>query len=54
MQDLDEGTNFIWQNNAGKYHTISATDREVIGTIYMTKDTAGKICEALNSGELTL
>jgi hypothetical protein len=53
MQDLDEGTYFIYEED-GKYYKENDIYRSNIGIIYMTKETAEKISEALNNGELIL
>jgi hypothetical protein len=53
MQDLDEGKWFIYLNNC-KYYVSCDDIREDIGKVYMTQETAEKICDALNSGELKL
>jgi hypothetical protein len=55
MQDLDEGRAYIFKCRNGKYDWFYSTlGRVSFGEIYMTEDTAEKICNALNKGELEL
>jgi hypothetical protein len=53
MQSLDEGTHYLYEDEGGYYVSMD-TEREDVGKIYMTEDTAQKIREALNSGKLEL
>jgi hypothetical protein len=55
MQDLDEGTMFIFKNSKnGKYYMDTMYGRDSLCEVYMTEKTAKKICKALNNGELKL
>jgi hypothetical protein len=55
MQNLDEGVYTVFKNGyTDKWEPGNANRRDEIGRIYMTRETAKKICDALNSGELKL
>jgi hypothetical protein len=55
MQDLNEGVYTVFRNGyTDKWEPGNANRRDEIGRIYMTRETAKKICDALNNGELEL
>jgi hypothetical protein len=56
MQDLDEGAWFIEYDEEDETYNYfyGGEERCSLAEVYMTKDTAKKICAALNSGELQL
>ena len=46
---------YILYSNSSKLHRITSDSNcRTLGTIYMSKETATKICELLNSGEIVL
>lgn len=50
-----ESNHYIYRNNTlNKYETRLSVNRNIPCNVYMTKECAVKICEMLNSGEVTL
>jgi hypothetical protein len=55
MQDLDEGTFYIVFDKAiNKYFRMNDPNKYSIAEVYMTEDTAVRICEALNNKDIKL
>jgi hypothetical protein len=53
MQSLDEGTAFIYEEDGNYYYSLD-NKRVDIGKVYMKEETAKRICDALEKGELVL
>jgi len=54
MQSLILGTHYLFKNLDGTWDTATTGQRNTLDTVYMTEETAIKICDGLNSGELKL
>jgi hypothetical protein len=54
LQDLTLGTYYLFKNSDGTWDATTTGQRNTLDTVYMTKETAIKICNAFNNGELKL